>query len=109
VQDRQRLGDHAAHRPAQYVRPAEAKGVDERTGLVGHGIDRQRRGQFLGTADARVVEHHDPVVPGEGVNQPRIPALHGPAVAHDQDQRGAAPDDPVPDGAEPGVGDPRWR
>src|SRR5439155_10374045 len=35
--------------------------------------------------------------------------LHGPAVAHDQDQRGAAPDDPVPDGAELGVGDSHWR
>ena len=92
VQDRQGLGDHAAHRPAQHVRPAQAEGVDERTGLVGHGVDGGRRGQFPGqwlrTADPSVIEHHHPVVPGEGVNQPRMPALHGPGVAHDQDQRG---------------------
>ena len=87
--------------------------LDERTGLVGHGVYGECRGQFPGqwlrTANSGVVEHHHPVVPGEGMNQPRIPDLHGPGVAHDQDQRGAAPDDPVPDGAEPGMSDSHWR
>jgi hypothetical protein len=103
VPDRQGLGDHAAHRPAQDIGPAQAESADQSTGLVGHGVDGERRRQRLGTAHSGVVEDHDPVVPGQGVDEPRVPVLHGPGVAHDQDQGRAAPDDPVPDRAQLGV------
>jgi hypothetical protein len=103
---REGLGDHAAHGPAQDVRPAETEGVDEGTGLIGHGVDGQRGRQRLRLAHSGVVEDHDPVVLGQGVHEPRIPHLHGPGVAHDHDQWRSASDDPVFDRAQLGVGDP---
>jgi hypothetical protein len=64
VQDGQRLGDGAAHRPAQHVRPAQAESTNERAGLAGHGVDGERRRQRPGAAYPGVVEDHHPVVAG---------------------------------------------
>ena len=105
VEHGQCLGDHAAHRPAEDVRLSEAERGDERAGLVGHRVDAERSGQGLGLADAGVVEDHDVVALGEGIDEAPVPALHGRAVAGDQDQGWPAPDGPVCDRAQPGVRD----
>ena len=106
VQDGQGLGDGTAQGPAKHVRPAQPQGTDQRAGLVGHVVNAERHGQLPGPADAGVVEHHHPVVLGQGVHQPRVPLFDVPPVALDHDQRRPAADDPVPDGAVAGVGHP---
>src|ERR1019366_334455 len=47
-----------------------------RTGLDSHLRDGQRRGQRGRLAGACVVEHDDPVVGGERVDEGRLPVVH---------------------------------
>ena len=100
VLDGQSLRDHAAHRPAEDVGPPQAERVDQRARLARHSVDRQRCGQRLRVADAGVVEDDDRVAARERVDEARVPDLHRPCVAHDQDQRRTAPELAVADHAE---------
>ena len=62
-----------------------------------------------GPADAGVVEDHNLVMGGQGIDDPRRPAVHGCARSHDEQQRGPAAQLAVRDRPVSGVDDLHWR
>ena len=70
----QGLGDHAAERKREDVDLLEAEDLDEGHGVVGHRLDTV--GNLAGrAAGAAVVEGDDMVVPGDGIDDARVPVV----------------------------------
>ena len=68
------LGDHAAEGEGEDVDLVEAERADEGVGVVGHRLDAV--GNLAGGgADAAVVERDDVVLPGDRVDDARVPVV----------------------------------
>ncbi len=99
----ERLGDHAAHRPAEHVGPPQPQGPDQGGRVVGHAGDRERRGAERATADARVVERDHAALARERVGEARRPGVHRPREAHDHHERRALAERAIADLAPGGI------
>ena len=95
----QRLGDHAAHRPAQHVGPAQPQARISEAASSAIRRMRERAGPERRPADALVVEGDHPPVLRQRVDELRLPGVHRAREPHDQHQRRALPHRPVADRA----------
>ena len=84
------LGDHAAHREADHVRPVVAQRVEQAGDRVGQGREGQRAVERCGRAVAGEVPGHD-AVPGAQPFQLRSPGRAATAEAVEEDHRLPSP------------------
>src|SRR5215831_2871509 len=85
----EKLSDEAAHRPADQVDLVKALGPDEVHDSVGHLRDRVRC-DAVAVARPDVVDGDDATLPGEQVEQTRVPVVEGTLVAVQKQQRDPA-------------------
>ena len=80
----ERLGDHAAEGEGEDVDHIEAERADEGVGVVGHRLDAIGNPAGRG-ADAAVVERDDVVLPGDRVDDARVPVVEGRGEVDEED------------------------
>ena len=68
------LRDHPSERETEQVNLVEAESADERDGVIGHRLDRGRRGPS-GCTDASIVEGDHPAPRGDTVDHSRVPVV----------------------------------